>query len=564
MKKYVNFQTAFRLALGALLGLVIACQKGGGRLNAQKPQETTKPAVVEEELIPTLEYDHSDEPIIKNGVTYQAPPKKIKNKNNTELLVGRVKMEKSKISYDPATRQMKISGFARILNETKDAEIGASDFDISGSHDVDENRVLLKDPKIPKANSLEKPLVRAKATCLSIDANDHYDCSRAVIDFFIAYRKQVFTEQMELAQKTKAPTQPPQDKTPTPPTAADDEEEDLQSEGVEESIEGRYQGQAETADLTVVFDGDKGTPVIIQNGDTPTEDKEPTTPAGPVVTPTTPIIMTTQTPTSTPAKPPTAKPPATTPTTPDETQASPNVAVDSDKKEKQLSKDLQQLKNGDIRQINQAVGFPDQGRLRNSTSIYTKQQALNENAFFEVVSPSRNRHYGTYDMAEIISRMGKNLVDIHNHKLFVGNISQKAGGTLPPHASHQIGIDADIGYPTMSDAVKFPVVVQMKNRQYNPSSYSAEKTYQLLKFAFSQPDIKIDRIFMDKTIKKSLCDYAKSKNEFNSKDKALVNTIFNSIDHVDGHGDHFHIRLRCSSYDPACRNKLYSVNKGCG
>ncbi len=561
MKKYVYLQTAFRLAFGTTIGFLIACQKGGGRFNAQNTNEPSKPIIIEEELVPTLDYSHSDQPFIKNGVTYQAPPQKIKNKSNADLLIGRVKMEKTKISYDPEKRLMKISGTARIFNESKEIEIGASEFDISGSHSIDENRALLKDPSIPKANSSEKPLVRAKATCLSLDKNENYDCSRAVIDFFIAYKGQVFTEQMELIQKTKTPTPTPQIKTPPEPILDQDGEENLQSEGVEESIEGRYQGQAETADLKVVFDGDQGEPIIIQSIDQDTEDQNetPVSPSGPIVNPTTPVNPTTQTATSTPSGKQPTKPPGKAPTNP-----TPSTNADQDKKEKQLNKDLQQLKNGDVRQINQAVGFPDQGRLRNSTSIYSKQQALNENAFFEVVSPGRNRHYGTYDMAEIISRMGKNLVDIHNHKLFVGNISQKNGGALPPHASHQIGIDADLGYPTTSDSVKFPVVVQMKNRQYNPSIYSAEKTYALLKFTFSQPDIRVDRVFMDRTIKKSLCDYAKSKNEFNSKDKELVNRIFNSIDHVDGHGDHFHLRLKCSSYDPACRNKLYSVNKGCG
>lgn len=546
MPKHV-VQTVFRLALWGTLvtsiGTLISCQKGAGRFNAQKPKETTQSIVIEEDLIPTIENEDSDEPIVKNGITYQAPAKKIKNKN-AELLVGRVKMDKTKITYDQATRQMKVTGSARVLDENK-TEIGSADFDISGSHGVDENRVFLKDIKAVKANSSEKPVVRAKVTCLAFNKNDEYDCSHAVVDFFIAYKKQIFTEQMELVQKTKPEPTLPEPPVTLPTVPTDDPTDDLQSEGNEDSIEGRYQGHAETADLNVVFEGDEGDPIPAATVDAVTPDVVVVTPPSPVkpatTTPSTPIIK--PTPTTTPSTTPTP-PPA--------------------KSEKPLGKDWLQLPNGDVRQVNQADGLPNGGRLRNATSLYTKQQALNQNAFFEVVSPDRNRHFGTFEITELVTRMGKTLNEIFQRKLFVGNVSQKAGGKLSPHLSHQIGVDVDLGYPTTSDAVKFPVVVQMKNRQYNPSSYSIEKTFQLLKFTFSQPDISIDRVFMDKTIKKSLCDYAKAKNEFTGRDKDLVNKIFNSIDHVDGHGDHFHVRLKCSKLDPGCRNMNYSVNKGCG
>ena len=209
------------------------------------------------------------------------------------------------------------------------------------------------------------------------------------------------------------------------------------------------------------------------------------------------------------------------------------------------------------------MGFPDKGNLRNATSVLSKQQTLHENAFFEVAAPERNRHFATYEMAEMISRLGKVLNETFNRKLFVGNISAPTGGKLSPHLSHQIGIDADLAYPTALQAVKFPVVVLMKTRQYNAGNFSVEKTYELLKYAFSQPDIKVERVFADRTIKKALCEYANAHHEFNSDDKDVVTKLFSSIDHVDGHGDHFHLRLKCSSYDPGCRQKIYAVNKGC-
>lgn len=528
----------FRLTLSLLaLTLVLACQPSQ-RFNSAKNPATTY-AVIEEELTPTVS---KKEVRSKSGAFYQALPKKIKNAQ-AEILLGHVKMDKTKISYDPATRELKVSGQAAILDENH-KEIGSNEFNLSAVHATDDQVFYLKAEKNSKANSQEKPVVRAQVTCLSVDNKDQVDCSKSVVDFFIAFRKKVYTEQMELADKKikqpiaadtpvkKADPKPEVDDViiipiETPVAAVDD----LQAEGAEDSIDGRFQGQAETVDLVTVFADDEA------------EEKAA------VVVPVAPIK---------PLPPTKSVTPTSTPTTSTE----PEVKVE-EKKDKPLTKDLSQTKAGDVRQINQSLGFPDKGTLRNATSLLTKQLGLDTKAFFEVVAPASNRHYSTYEMADMIARMGKNLNLNSNRKLYVGNISQKNGGKLSPHLSHQIGLDADLAYPAGTADVKFPLVVQTSTRKFYPASFSVARTFELLKFSFMQPDIKVDRIFADRTIKKALCEYAKNQGEFSGKDKAVVQSLFENIDHVDGHGDHFHIRLKCSSYDPGCRQKIYAENKGC-
>ena len=48
-----------------------------------------------------------------------------------------------------------------------------------------------------------------------------------------------------------------------------------------------------------------------------------------------------------------------------------------------------------------------------------------------------------------------------------------------------------------------------------------------------------------------------------SEDKAIVDHMFKNMEHISGHGDHFHIRLKCSQADPACRNRENEVMNGC-
>lgn len=441
--------------------------------------------------------------------TYEKPIKKIKNKQAV-INLDSVSMSKVLMSYDPSQRKLSIQGHTQILSEDKKV-VAETDFVVSGQHSIVDVTFSLKSDESSKINSREKPVVGAKVTCLAYDENDQTNCASVIIDFLIAYKKQIYSEQMEVKRdltktnpeiKTEPPPQltPPKTTLPEPISA-----EALQKEGEEDSVLGRYEGQTETADLTEVFEKDDEIQTVLKVDDPKTKDA---------------------------------------------------------KIDVKVTDHIQQTKNGDLRPTNQAIGIPNAGTLRNATSMIVRQSLLNKNAFYEIVYPDRQRFYATYEMAEMITRLGLRLNEQMDKKLAVSDISKLKGGLISPHLSHQTGLDADIGYPT-EDKVKFPVVVQMSTRSYNRAVYSVEKTYDLFKFAFKQPDIKIARIFVDRIIKQALCQYAKSKGEFQSEDKVLVQTMFKNIDHVSGHGDHFHIRLKCSSADPACRNREYQENNGC-
>lgn len=443
-------------------------------------------------------------------IIYEKPVKKVKNKQAI-INLDSLNMSKVLMRYDQAKRKLSIQGHAQILDEDK-KPIADTDFVIAGQHTVVDASFSLKADDSVKLNSREKPVVGAKVTCLTYDENDQTACSSVIIDFLIAYKKQIYSEQMEVKRELQKIAPPP---VPTPvavpvpkpepikikEAAELPQLEVLQQEGEEDSLLGRYQGQTETADLTEVFEKD------------------------------------------------------------DEIQSV--LKLEEPKKEEKLPGGVQQTKSGDLRPTNQAIGMPNSGSLRNATSLVVKQSILKTNSFFEIVYPDRKRFFATYEMAEMITRLGSRLNAQMEKKLAVSDIAKLKGGLLSSHLSHQTGLDADLGYPT-EDKVKFPTVVRMSNRNYDRSAYSVEKTYDLLKFAFKQPDIKIARVFVDRIIKQALCQYAKSAKEFQSADKAVVENMFRNIDHVSGHGDHFHLRLKCSSSDPACRNREYKENNGCG
>lgn len=587
-------------ALLVVLSFTVAC--GGPKVNRtlKKAPELTpeESAPKTTELEPTLS-EEKIQRIFKN-LAYEAPEKTIQTKQAT-LHLQQVKMKNVKMKYDPVQRNFMVQGQVFILDENKN-EIADNTFSLAAVHAADDSVFRLSKTDNVKVNSKEKPVVRAKVTCLSVHSDDSMDCSNAVVDFFIAYKKKIYTEQME----TQSPTNPVSPKEPK--TGAFDEDAGgdafgdaeksddifgsdnsengkLQSESEEESVLGRYQGQVQNTDLSKEFDDDDDIQTEIKplpkkepkkkkekkpktdadkkdSAKDKDKDKEKDPKNSGTPAPTLPLDPKNPTPQKPDVKVDTGAKPATPAKEEeddesDDDQDDGNAEADDDIVGTKINSESATTSDGKIRPLNQAIGLPNKGSLRNATSMVDRQKSTP--GFFEVFNPARA--FATYEMAEMITRMGKKLTSAFSKKLNLSDISQKRGGALSPHLSHQIGMDADIAYPSNNDKVKFPAVVH--GGSYDSSVYSIEKTYELLKFTYSQKDIKVDRIFIDRKIKKVLCDYAKAKGELN-KDKELVQRLFNNMEHVDGHGDHFHLRLRCTPAHPACRDKVYAKVETCG
>lgn len=540
----------FVVYLGALVLVAsFGCGPKGRPLQANTPAEPEKEIKYESEAKPTVVI-----PPPQNNVQYQAPPTIITNTSNStkpiEIILGSAEIHNAKISYTSVDRKMQITGNVTMLNDQKE-KMSEKTFTLTGTHNKEDSNITLHDEI--ESSGDKKIAVKAIAHCLAVTANNNIDCSQVVIDVYILFNDKYYTEQLEI--KRSQPAKPEDPKPPvTPPTQHEDEDQSdaQQSEDGDDSIDGRYQGGAATVDLPALFDVTAPVPAPGQPPATPSSGDNTQAPTVP------------NSGDSTQAKPPVTNPNSgdntQTPTTPPMPPAPP-VKPPQDRP---LNPDLQQTQNGDVRPINQAIGFPDSGLLRNATSVLTRQEALNKKAFFEVVSPDRKKHFATYEMAEIITRIGDQLNRQYTKKLYVSNLSAINGGKLNPHASHQNGLDVDLGYPSDVPNLKFPLVVRMSTGEFFTKNYSTEKTFNLFKYIFSQKDIQVDRIFIDEKIKKELCNFAIARNEFQTEAKDVVRTMFENLQHVTGHGDHFHLRIKCSKYDPGCRGRIYRKMETCG
>ncbi len=145
--------------------------------------------------------------------------------------------------------------------------------------------------------------------------------------------------------------------------------------------------------------------------------------------------------------------------------------------------------------------------------------------------------------------------------LLVGDLSQPMGGPmLSGHASHQIGLDADIWLKPMpakpltreQRETEEPVsMLAPEGGKVDPKVWTPEH-FNLIKRAASFKQVA--RIFVHPAIKKALCDGAGEDRKWLAK-----------IHPYWGHHYHFHVRLSCPAGMKGCQNQAGGpFQEGCG
>jgi len=140
-------------------------------------------------------------------------------------------------------------------------------------------------------------------------------------------------------------------------------------------------------------------------------------------------------------------------------------------------------------------------------------------------------------------------------------MSQPRGGPmLTGHASHQVGLDADIWLTPMPnrelsreqrEEMSATMVVAEDRRDVDPQVWTPAHL-NLIKAAAKDPQVA--RIFVNAAIKKALCRDAGSDRHWLDKVRPWW-----------GHDYHFHVRIVCPSDSPDCKPQPQPpADDGCG
>ncbi|HBF31916.1 MAG TPA: penicillin-insensitive murein endopeptidase [Rhizobium sp.] len=173
---------------------------------------------------------------------------------------------------------------------------------------------------------------------------------------------------------------------------------------------------------------------------------------------------------------------------------------------------------------------------------------------------SRNRRWGNPRTIAFIEQLSRDATKIGWPGLLVGDIAQPRGGPMASgHASHQIGMDADIWLTpmpakrlTVQQREDLPFTSMILKDQFltiNPQTWTPAQA-KLLMLAASYPQVQ--RIFVNPTIKKKLCDSWTGDRTFMGKIRPMY-----------GHDAHFHIRLFCPPGATNCKPQA-AIGQGDG
>jgi penicillin-insensitive murein endopeptidase len=190
------------------------------------------------------------------------------------------------------------------------------------------------------------------------------------------------------------------------------------------------------------------------------------------------------------------------------------------------------------------------------------QQLPADGPNWQVMRPSRNRAWGDPVLISFLERLAAALPAAAGWPgLLVGDIAQPRGGPmLTGHASHQIGMEADIWLTPMPDRRLTPAerdempatdVVAGNRLDIDPSVWTPQHR-KLLETVARSPGVA--RIFVNAAIKRALCREA-------GADRGWLRLIRPWW----GHSYHFHLRLSCPTGQSQCQEQAPPPpGDGCG
>ncbi len=184
-------------------------------------------------------------------------------------------------------------------------------------------------------------------------------------------------------------------------------------------------------------------------------------------------------------------------------------------------------------------------------------QELAENGpTWQAMRLSRGRNWGHPDMVAYLKRISAQVAEETSWKgLYIGDISQPRGGPMiSGHASHQLGLDADIWMLPAKNLklsrAQRESLSSSNVRAANQKTVSNDWTrthMKVMKIAASDPAV--DRIFVTAPAKIYMCKHARGNKKWLQKIRPYW-----------GHNHHFHVRLKCPKGSSACKTQKPTVS----
>ncbi len=203
-----------------------------------------------------------------------------------------------------------------------------------------------------------------------------------------------------------------------------------------------------------------------------------------------------------------------------------------------------------------AIGSYARGCLAGATALPV------DGPTWQVMRLARNRNWGHPILIDYLEKLARDVPKINGWPgLLIGDISQPRGGPmLTGHASHQIGLDADLWLTPMprgkldrDERENMPAVNMARAdwRDVDPKNWTPGHT-RLIRAAASDP--RVERVFVNPALKVALC-----------RESGADRAWLGKVRPIWGHNYHFHIRMSCPPGVEGCSGQEPpDFGDGCG
>lgn len=179
---------------------------------------------------------------------------------------------------------------------------------------------------------------------------------------------------------------------------------------------------------------------------------------------------------------------------------------------------------------------------------------------------SRERRYGTAELVSLLREAAARVAADHpGAMLGIADLSQRGGGAVPGHRSHQSGRDVDLiyyavdeeGAPIEPDAtmpyytstgLAYYARSPSWNKNIRRRYFDVARNWALVKALLTSDEIAVEQLFVSNRIERWLIDHARSMGEPEEIIHA-AQLALRRPSRGENHNDHLHLRIGCSEHD---------------
>ncbi len=203
--------------------------------------------------------------------------------------------------------------------------------------------------------------------------------------------------------------------------------------------------------------------------------------------------------------------------------------------------------------VPESIGFYSKGCLAGGTALPI------DGPYWQAMRLSRHRNWGNPALIAFLELFAEKAAAVSGWPgILVGDMSQPRGGPmLTGHASHQVGLDADIWLMPMPseqftlaerESVSSTNVVRADRMDVNPKIWTPQHLAVIREAAL---DPNVQRVFVNAAIKRAMCRTEAGKD------------WMRKVRPIQGHDYHFHLRLYCPQGDKCTAQEAVPEGDGC-